>query len=83
MFTRISKLSSAAALGIALLSSTVVIAQTVGADGLIKVKSAYGMEETLDRLKKDIAGKGIMFFSEVDQAKLAAGAASSCTHRRC
>lgn len=83
MFTRISKLSSAAALGIALLSSTVVIAQTVGADGLIKVKSAYGMEETLDRLKKGIAGKGIMFFSEVDQAKLAAGAASSCTHRRC
>ena len=59
MFTRISKLSSAAALGIALLSSTVVIAQTVGADGLIKVKSAYGMEETLDRLKKGIAGKGI------------------------
>jgi uncharacterized protein (DUF302 family) len=36
------------------------------------VKSAYPLAETLDRLKKDIAGKGIKFFSEIDQAKLAA-----------
>ena len=31
------------------------------------------MPETLERLKKDVAGKGIMFFTEIDQAKLAAG----------
>ena len=74
MFTRISQLCSAATLGIALVSSASAIAQTVGADGLIKVKSAYGMDETISRIKKDIADKGIMFFSEVDQAKLAAGA---------
>ncbi len=74
MFTRMSKLCSAATLGIALVSSTSVVAQTVGADGLIKVKSAYSMDETISRIKKDIADKGIMFFSEVDQAKLAAGA---------
>ncbi len=45
-----------------------------GDDGLIKVKSAYSVEETVSRIKKDIADKGIVFFQEVDQAKLAAGA---------
>ena len=30
--------------------------------------------ETINRLKKDIAAKGIMFFSEIDQSKLAADA---------
>jgi uncharacterized protein (DUF302 family) len=43
-------------------------------DGVVRVKSAYGFAETLERLKKDIAAKGIMFFSEIDQSKLAAGA---------
>lgn len=43
-------------------------------DGIVRVKSAYDMAETVDRLKQDIAGKGIMFFDEIDQAKLAAGA---------
>jgi uncharacterized protein (DUF302 family) len=74
MFNRIKQFYSAAVLGIALVSSAPVTAQTVGADGLIKVKSAYGMDETISRLKKDIADKGIMFFSEVDQAKLASNA---------
>lgn len=74
MVTPVRQLYSAAVLGIALVSSAPVAAQTVSADGLIKVKSAYGMDETISRLKKDIADKGIMFFSEVDQAKLAAGA---------
>jgi uncharacterized protein (DUF302 family) len=32
------------------------------------------MPETLKRLKKDVADKGIVFFSEIDQAKLAADA---------
>ncbi len=43
-------------------------------DGIVKVKSAYGLEETVERLKQDIAAKGITFFSAVDQAKLAADA---------
>lgn len=72
MLLNISKLFSAAVLGAALVPCASAVAQTVGADGLIKVKSAYGMDETITRLKKDIADKGIMFFSEVDQAKLAA-----------
>jgi len=43
-------------------------------DGIVKVKSAYSVAETIERLKKDIAAKGIRFFSEIDQSKLAADA---------
>ena len=43
-------------------------------DGVVRVKSAYGFAETIGRLKKDIAAKGIMFFNEIDQQKLAANA---------
>jgi uncharacterized protein (DUF302 family) len=42
--------------------------------GVLRVKSAYGMAETIARLKADIAKKGIKFFDEIDQQKLAAGA---------
>ncbi len=38
------------------------------------MKSAYGFDETIERLKKDIADKGIMFFMAVDQSKLGADA---------
>jgi uncharacterized protein (DUF302 family) len=40
--------------------------------GVIATKSAYGVGETVERLKKDIAAKGIVFFQEIDQAALAA-----------
>ncbi len=43
-------------------------------DGVIRVKSAYSFEETISRIKQDIAAKGIRFFDEIDQAKLASGA---------
>jgi uncharacterized protein (DUF302 family) len=46
----------------------------VDAAGLIKVRSAYSMDETISRIRKDIADKGIMFFSAVDQQQLAAKA---------
>ena len=46
----------------------------VGADGVVKVKSAYSMEETIARIKQDIAAKGITFFSAIDQQQLAADA---------
>jgi uncharacterized protein (DUF302 family) len=38
------------------------------------LKSIYPFAETIERLKKDIAAKGIRFFSEIDQTKLAADA---------
>jgi uncharacterized protein (DUF302 family) len=40
-------------------------------DGVVRVKSAYGMVETIARIKRDIAGKGIMFFDEINQSQLA------------
>jgi uncharacterized protein (DUF302 family) len=45
-----------------------------GGDGIVRVGSAYTFPETVERLKQDVAAKGIMMFSEIDQAKLAAGA---------
>jgi uncharacterized protein (DUF302 family) len=47
---------------------------TPDAAGLIKVRSAYPLDETIARIRKDIADKGIMFFSAVDQQQLAANA---------
>jgi len=47
----------------------------IGADdGVLRVKSAYGVDETIARLKADIAAKGIKFFDQIDQQKLAADA---------
>lgn len=45
-----------------------------GPDGVIRVRSAYGMQETISRIRADIAAKGILFFSAVDQQQLAADA---------
>jgi uncharacterized protein (DUF302 family) len=43
-------------------------------NGIVRVKSAVPMAEAITRIKADIAGKGIKFFSEIDQSKLAADA---------
>jgi len=40
------------------------------AAGVIKQRSDYGFDETIMRLKADIAGKGIRFFDEIDQSQL-------------
>lgn len=67
-------------LSIALVSLSLAVPPLVraqdaaGADGVIRVKSAYPLDETIARIKADIADKGILFFSEVDQTKLAANA---------
>lgn len=44
-------------------------------DGVVVVRSAYDFATTVERLKQDVASKGIMFFGAVDQQKLASGAA--------
>ena len=43
-------------------------------DGVVRVRSTYSMPETIERLKADIAAKGITFFTAVDQHRLAADA---------
>jgi uncharacterized protein (DUF302 family) len=44
--------------------------QAAPADGVIKQRSDYGFDETIVRIKADIAMKGIRFFDEIDQSKL-------------
>ena len=43
-------------------------------NGLVRVKSAYSFAQTIERLKGDVAVKGITFFFAVEQARLAAEA---------
>jgi hypothetical protein len=71
MFARLIQLCSAFLLAFALLASSPALA---GNDGIITVRSAFPIGETIERLKKDIADKGIKFFNEIDQSKLAADA---------
>ena len=47
---------------------------TAHADGVVRQRSDYGFDETIVRLKGDIAAKGIRFFDEIDQTKLGEGA---------
>jgi uncharacterized protein (DUF302 family) len=49
-------------------------AQADSDDSIVRVKSAVPMAEAISRIKADIAAKGIKFFSEIDQSKLAADA---------
>jgi uncharacterized protein (DUF302 family) len=55
-------------------SAQAVAAPPAADEGVIRVKSAYGVDEAVARIKADVAQKGIKFFDEIDQAKLAAGA---------
>ncbi len=74
MHARIAQILAAALLAVGLVISLAPAAQTAGADGIVRVKSAYPLDETVARLKKDIAAKGIRFFQEIDQRQLAAEA---------
>lgn len=80
MLQRISKFGSPAALALALLLSEPAAAPAesmhpaASEDGIVKVRSSYAMADTIARLKQDIAAKGIRFFEEIDQSKLAAEA---------
>jgi uncharacterized protein (DUF302 family) len=65
---------SAVLVAFALMFASPDMASAAADDGIVKFKSAYDMRETIERMKKDIADKGIMFFDEIDQAKLAADA---------
>lgn len=63
----------AAVAGVALAACAAVSADSRD-NGLVAVRSAYSIQETVDRLKADIAAKGIMLFDEIDQQQLAQGA---------
>jgi uncharacterized protein (DUF302 family) len=72
MTRRVVKTSSAVLFAFLLTVTSAAVGKAE--DGIVKVKSAYSVADTIARLKQDIAQKGIMFFSEIDQTKLAANA---------
>jgi len=56
------------------LISAVAPARADSDDGIVRVKSAVPISEAITRIKADIASKGIKFFMEIDQSRLAAEA---------
>jgi uncharacterized protein (DUF302 family) len=77
MVTRLIRISFAAflaslvALALVDVSYPATAEQVTADNGVVRAKSSYGFDETVARLKADIAAKGITFFMAVDQAKLA------------
>ena len=79
MATRIAAAFAAALVPISLALSPQAtradsLSPSTSENGIVKVRSAYPVAETIDRLKRDVASKGIMFFFAVDQSTLAADA---------
>jgi uncharacterized protein (DUF302 family) len=80
MFNRIWKYLPTGAIAIFAALSAFAIADSGNVeakaqrDGVVAVKSIYGFDETITRLKHDIGRKGIKFFFAVDQSTLGADA---------
>ncbi len=79
MYARI--LPALSTLAATLVSVFLVVASVAGRaenaiseGGVVRVKSAYPFPETVERLKSNVKAKGIMMFSEIDQARLATDA---------
>jgi uncharacterized protein (DUF302 family) len=72
MFTRLASLATIAAVAISIALSSSTRATTE--NGVVRVKSAYGFSETVERLKANIRDKKIMMFNQIDQSGLAAEA---------
>jgi len=80
MFVRLARLASASMFAVVVVLSVMITgsAETarppVADDGVVRVKSSYSFDDTVRRLREDIAAKGIVFFNAVEQSKLAAAA---------
>lgn len=79
MASRIAVLSAATLIPFTLALAPLVVkaeepSRQILKNGILRVKSTYPFNETIDRIKQDIAAKGIMFFFAVDQSKLASEA---------
>jgi hypothetical protein len=65
MFARLIKICSAVVVACVLTAAQPALAAD---DGIVRVKSAYPLAVTIERLKSDIAGKGIKFFDHLKRA---------------
>ena len=71
---RRSAVQSIAASIVGFSASARPVRSATGGDRAVSVRSACGFDETIERLKADIALKKIMLFDVIDQAKLASRA---------
>jgi hypothetical protein len=82
MITRMVGTASAA-LSAGLLLFSMASPRADNEDGIVRVKSAYSLVETVNRLKKDVADKDIMFFSRLTNPSSPRKPASNSCHRHC
>ncbi len=73
-FGRLAALVSATTLAACSMQSSGAMDGAAQGNGVVRVRSAYTHDETIARVKQDIADKGIMFFDAYDQQDLAASA---------
>jgi uncharacterized protein (DUF302 family) len=71
---RVADLFTSVFLILILVSTALSGARADNDDGIVRVKSTVPMAEAIMRIKADVAAKGITFFSEIDQSRLAADA---------
>jgi uncharacterized protein (DUF302 family) len=71
---RLAKVATFLVLILLWASAAPIDAGIVPDNGIMRVKSAVPMDEAISRIKSDIAAKGIKFFLDIDQSKLAAEA---------
>ena len=66
------KSASASAVVLAFIAPSLIaeVRAETSSDGVVTVKSNYSVAETVSRIKKDVAKKGLMLFGVIDQAKL-------------
>ena len=72
MLNHLKSSLAATAIALTLAGTGLVATAKAGADlaGVVTVKSDYTVAETVSRIKRDVAKKGIMLFGVIDQAKL-------------
>ena len=74
MSARIAKFCWSTLAALFLIAVPPAVSMAGGDNGVVRAKSAYAVDETVARLKQDVAAKGIKFFGEIDQSKLASEA---------
>ena len=68
---RIRNLSAAVAVAVVTAASPLTASIAGERDGVVRIKSPYLVAETVARIKKGIAERGIHLFAEIDQSRLA------------
>jgi uncharacterized protein (DUF302 family) len=74
MHDKLKILATALALNLGTTLLPAPAAHASSENGVVALKSAYSVDETITRIKADVAEKGIMFFDMIDQSGLGTAA---------